>query len=81
MQNATSRPLSGRLLARRMRDDVVKILSKLEALDRDRQTDEDIHRDHEARLRMLEAFRWKLAGAGLALGGLAASFIELIARR
>jgi hypothetical protein len=65
--------------AERMRDDIVRVLAKLEALDTINEKAEDIHRDHEARLRMLEAFKWKLGGACLALGGIAGGAASLIA--
>jgi hypothetical protein len=39
-----------------MRADLVRTMTKLETAD-------IIHTDHEARLRVLEQFKWKLAGA------------------
>lgn len=48
-----------------MRTDVTKALTRIEVID-SRNTDADkIHADFEARLRMLEAFRWKLTGVVL----------------
>lgn len=42
-----------------MRSDVVRAMTRLEMADQ-------IHSDHEARLRSLEQFKWKLLGAVLA---------------
>lgn len=45
-----------------MRTDITKALTRIEVIDA-RNTDADrLHADHEARLRILEAFRWKLTG-------------------
>jgi hypothetical protein len=51
-----------------MRDDIITALTRLEVLSTINQKAEDAQCDHEARLRALEAFKWKLAGACLALG-------------
>ena len=51
-----------------MRADVVKALTRIEVLDA-RNTDADhLHADHEARLRLLETFKWKMIGGMLAIG-------------
>jgi hypothetical protein len=42
-----------------IRTDVVRAMTRLENAD-------EIHRDHEGRLRSLEQFKWKLLGAVLA---------------
>lgn len=45
-----------------MRADVGKALTRLEVIDGRNGVADQVHRDHETRLRALEAFRWKLAG-------------------
>lgn len=52
-----------------LRGDLGRALLRLERLDTVNSTAEEIHRDHEVRLRALEAFRWKLAGACLLVSG------------
>lgn len=36
--------------------------------------------DHETRIRVLEAFKWKLVGVGIAAGGVAGAVSALISR-
>ena len=51
-----------------MRQDVGKALVRIEVID-SRNTDaEKLHLDHESRLRVLEAFRWKLTGLTVVSG-------------
>jgi hypothetical protein len=57
-----------------MRSDVTRALTRLELVDQRDQAAEQLHRDHEVRLRMLERFRYTMAGAALA-GGVIAGFI------
>ncbi len=68
-----------------LRTDVGKALIRLEHVDTVNQAAEQLHSDHEARLRVLESFRWKAAGAaavaGAAAGGLSAWAAILSARR
>jgi hypothetical protein len=48
-----------------MRSDIGRALTKMEVIE-SRNTDaEQLHRDHELRIRQLEAFRWKLAGIAI----------------
>jgi hypothetical protein len=54
-----------------LRGDLGRALLRLERLDTVNSTAEEIHRDHEQRLRSLETFRWKLAGACLLVSGAA----------
>jgi hypothetical protein len=56
-----------------MRADVVRALTRIEAIDTVNRTADEIHRDHEARLRVLESFKWKLAGASVVIGAVAGS--------
>lgn len=48
-----------------MRADVVKALTRIEVIDTVNRSAEDIHRDHESRLRGLEQFKWKVFGASI----------------
>ena len=54
-----------------LRSDIVRALTRVERIDTVNQAADEIHRDHEMRLRGLESFRWKLAGACLTLGAVA----------
>ncbi len=54
-----------------MRSDVVKALTRIEAIDTVNANADQVHRDHETRLRILESFRWKVAGGAILLGGVA----------
>lgn len=45
-----------------VRTDVSKALVSLEVINATNTVADQIHRDHETRLRALEAWRWKLAG-------------------
>lgn len=64
-----------------MRQDVGKALVRIEVID-SRNTDADkLHADHEARLRALEAFRWKLAGIMLVIAALAGILAGWITQR
>lgn len=51
-----------------MQADVAKVATRLEVLDSQNRSAEDIHRDHEQRMRALEAFKWKLVGVAIATG-------------
>lgn len=51
-----------------MRTDVGKALTRIEVIDNHNNDADKIHGDHELRLRMLEAFRWKLAGIAMSVG-------------
>jgi hypothetical protein len=67
-----------------LRSDVVKALTRIEALDTTNQLANEIHHDHEVRLRALESFRWKLAGACLTvsvLAGGAGTWVGLVVGR
>lgn len=63
-----------------MRSDLVKALTRIEVIDTVNKGAEDDRRDHEQRLRILEAFKWKLLGVcitGGAIAGGGASWIAL----
>ena len=63
-----------------LRTDITKALERLAVIDAKSQDTEARHNDHELRLRSLEAFKWKLAGACIALSvfsGGAAGWIAL----
>lgn len=53
-----------------MRADLSKVLTHQEAVDTRNQNADRIHADHEARLRMLEKFRYTLAGLSIIGGGI-----------
>lgn len=46
------------------------VTTKLDSIATDNTRGEQVHQDHEARLRALEAVRWKIAGWSAALGAL-----------
>lgn len=50
-----------------MRTDIGKALTRLEVIDARDQAAAEVDRDHEGRLRALEAFRWKLVGIALCI--------------
>jgi len=52
-----------------MRSDLSRVLAHQEATDLINSGAERIHADHEARLRMLERFRYTLAGLAVVGGG------------
>ena len=45
-----------------MRTEVARTLTRLEVLDAQGTAADQLHRDHETRIRKLEAFRWQLMG-------------------
>lgn len=46
-----------------MRQDIGRALTRIEVMDARTADADRLHTDHEARIRSLEAFKWKLAGA------------------
>lgn len=54
-----------------LRSDLTRVLTHMERVDTRNEVADTLHADHEARLRMLERFRWTLAGVSLAGGGIA----------
>ena len=56
-----------------MRSDLTRVLAHQEATDLINRGAEQIHADHESRLRMLERFRYTLAGLAV-IGGAAAGW-------
>lgn len=52
-----------------MRSDLSRVLAHQEATDLINRGADQIHADHEARLRMLERFRYTLAGLAVVGGG------------
>lgn len=57
-----------------LRADVTKALTHLEVIDVRNKTADEIHRDFEARIRILEKFRFTLAGLS-AVGGILAGAV------
>jgi len=57
-----------------LRENVGKALTHLEVIDQRNKIADELHRDFEARLRLLERFRWTIAGMST-IGGVAAGFI------
>lgn len=54
-----------------MRSDLTRVLAHQEATDLINHSADQIHADHETRIRMLERFRYTLAGVAVVGGGLA----------
>lgn len=54
-----------------MRAEVGSALTELKVIAERNKGADQIHTDHETRIRMLERFRWTLAGVSLAGGGIA----------
>ena len=57
-----------------LRADTAKAITHLEVIDQRNRIADEFHRDIEARLRLLERFRYTLAGVSI-VGGTAAGFI------
>lgn len=68
-----------------MRADVARALTRIEVIDSRNKGADDLHLDHERRLRQLEAFRWKLAGIAITVSvlcGLLSGYLTyLLSRR
>jgi hypothetical protein len=60
-----------------LRGDMGKVLVRMERVDTVNAAAEEIHRDHETRLRVLEGFRWKLFGASCAASALVGAVVSL----
>lgn len=60
-----------------LRDDLTRVLVHMEAVDTRNTAADRAHLDYEARLRALETFRYKLAGASL-IGGVGAGWVGYI---
>jgi hypothetical protein len=50
-----------------MRTDVARALTRIEVIDARNTSADNLDRDHESRIRALEAFRWKMAGIAVVL--------------
>ena len=50
-----------------MQLDVSKVATKLEVIDARNKNADQLHADHEQRIRTLEQFRWKILGLALAI--------------
>jgi hypothetical protein len=61
-----------------LRGDLSKIAVQLEHVDTVNQAADHIHSDHEARIRVLEAARWKLVGACCVVSAAAGSAVSLL---
>jgi hypothetical protein len=57
-----------------LRSDVTKALTHIEVIDVKNQASDEIHRDFEARIRILERFRFTLAGLSV-VGGILAGAV------
>ena len=57
-----------------MRSDLTRVLTKQEATDVRNVSADLIHADHEARLRMLERFRYTIAGLAI-IGGVGSGYV------
>lgn len=57
-----------------MRGDLARVLAHQEAIDLINRSADQIHADHEGRLRILERFRYTLAGLAV-IGGMASGFL------
>lgn len=64
-----------------MRADMARALTRIEVIDHQNGDADRLHADHEARLRALEAFRWKLTGLAVSLGSAAGVVSGIIAAR
>lgn len=64
-----------------LRTDITRTLERLAVIDHRSQNSDSIHSDHEQRLRAVEAFRWKMAGAAIALGGTAGAVASWVFSR
>lgn len=51
-----------------LRADVGRALTRIEVIDERNKAADSDHRDFETRLRLLEAFRWKITGIALVAG-------------
>jgi hypothetical protein len=60
-----------------MRSDLSRVLVHQEAVDTRMQTSEQLHADHEARLRNLERFRYTIGGLSL-IGGAVAGWVGYV---
>ena len=60
-----------------MRSDLTRVLAHQEATDLLNHNAEQIHADHETRLRMLERFRYTLAGLAI-VGGAASGYVGYV---
>lgn len=58
-----------------MQLDVSKVATKLEVIDARNKNADQLHADHEQRIRTLEAFRWKIVGLALMLSILTSALI------
>jgi hypothetical protein len=62
-----------------MRTDVQRALTRVEVIDAKNANADQIHADHESRIRQLEVFRWKLTGLSVVLGMVAGVVSGIIA--
>lgn len=60
-----------------MRAEVTRAITRLEVMDLRNKNADDLHRDFEARIRLLERFRYTVAGVSL-IGGFLAGFLGYI---
>lgn len=61
-----------------MQADLAKMTTQMEVINIRNVHADEVDRDHETRLRSLEAFRWKLAGMAVTVGALSGSVAALI---
>lgn len=74
VQSAIQADLSG------VRTEVTKAATSLEVIKASAAIDSELHRDHEARIRALERFRFTLAGVAV-VGGAVAGLIGALVER
>lgn len=67
-----------------LRADVARALTRIEVIDSRNADADKAHADYESRLRVLEAFRWKLAGMAIVISvicGLASGYLAWLLER
>lgn len=58
---------------------LARVEGKVEAIQADNKRGEDVHRDHESRIRALERVRWMIGGlAFVAGGGSVGAFVKVL---
>ena len=63
---------------RRILEGLAEVKAEVRGIRSDNERGEEVHKDHETRLRALERVRWLIAGAGMVLGGGAATVAQKI---
>lgn len=63
---------------RRILEAIARLETKVEGIGADNVRGEEVHKDHENRLRSLERVRWLIAGACLVAGGGTVTVVQQI---